>query len=422
MIKLRFATLGRAAFAFGAVALGCASVAATASPPANPIVFERMPRAVLAATGASRSSAPSMFFTASGHVYLLAATKQADKAALRLFLSNDGGDTFGDPISVTPPMDIMTHGEMAPRLARDPLQRSMYVLWEGTVDAGDALRVQHASMWAHAFSAPVTVTDKAKPSSNSFATLATAPNGDVYAAWLDGREGPNKNNTSAIFVARSTDGGVTFGKNVRVALDACPCCRPALAFAEDGTMYLGWRQDFPGDYRDMVIASSHDSGATWSQPARVNEDGWSIQGCPDSGPALAVHDGVLHVVWYTLGRSGRAQVRASSSTDGRHFAPAVTISTNVMDANHPMFASGPAPYPIVVFEGRDPGGAGFGKSHVFVTGLRGGRWSAPEAVPSGGHDLSDPVAAMRDSATIYIAATADDGKGPSVMLIRGRFR
>ena len=91
-----------------------------------------------------------------------------------------------------------------------------------------------------------------------------------------------------------------------------------------------------------------------------------------------------------------------------------------MDANHPMFASGPTVYPIVVIEGRDPGGAGFGKSHVFVTELRGGRWSAPEAVPSGGQDLSDPVAAMRDPSRIYIAATANDGKGSSVTLIRGR--
>ena len=363
-----------------------------------------------------------MFFSASGHLYLLAAVVDNDKTGLEEFVSDDGGDTFDKPVVISPPSDIMAHGEMGPRFLRDRDQQTIYALWEGgdMAGKGDQLHVAHASMFGHSFSEPVSVIDKTRPSSNGFATLGTAPNGDVYAAWLDGRDGRTSDGSNSIYVVRSTDHGATFGPNVRVAKNSCPCCRPSFAFADDGTIYVAWRQVYPGDYRDIVVASSRDSGATWSSPARVRQDGWSIRGCPDSGPSLTLRDNHLYVAWFTLGREGRDQLLVSSSDDGVHFAPPVSIARNVDDANHPKFVEGPAPYPIIVFVGRDAKGAGFGPLRPFVTSLRGGVWSAPEGVPGVKKDVYGASAVMRDPSTIFIAGTTESGNRSSVVLIRGR--
>ena len=43
------------------------------------------------------------------------------------------------------------------------------------------------------------------------------------------------------------------------------------------------------------------AGATFAKPARVSEDGWAINGCPDDGPALAADPaGGVHIVWPTV--------------------------------------------------------------------------------------------------------------------------
>jgi hypothetical protein len=51
----------------------------------------------------------------------------------------------------------------------------------------------------------------------------------------------------------------------------------------------------------MALTVSRDGGRTFSEPARVSEDRWAINGCPDDGPALAVDKtGVAHLVWPTV--------------------------------------------------------------------------------------------------------------------------
>jgi hypothetical protein len=264
------------------------------------------------------------------------------------------------------------------------------------------------------------VTDATVPFRAGFATLAAAPNGDVYSAWLDSRSGPTKDQTTDIDIARSTDGGATFGANVKVAAGVCPCCRPAFAFGDDGTAYLAWREVFPGNVRNIVVAHSSD-GVAWSAPTVVSDDTWSIVGCPDSGPTMTVVGDTLHIAWFTLGAQGHAQLRAATSSDhARSFGPATVISGNVEDANHPSFATGPAPYPIVVFEGRDPSGGGFGKIHAFVVARGPKGWSAPTAIPSDARGMTTPVAVMRDPTTLYVAGTGFDDAGPVVELVRGR--
>jgi hypothetical protein len=116
-------------------------------------------------------------------------------------------------------------------------------------------------------------------------------------------------------VARSTDGGRAFGEAAVVAQGVCECCRTRLAFGRDGVVYVAWRHQFGANVRDPAVARSDDGGATFGEPVRVAADGWLIPGCPHSGPAIAVDGaGRVHVAWHT-GAPGRAGLYHAMSDD-----------------------------------------------------------------------------------------------------------
>ena len=102
------------------------------------------------------------------------------------------------------------------------------------------------------------------------------------------------------------------GAETRVATDVCFCCKTAVAAGADGSVYVAWRHIYPPNVRDIAVARSTDGGRTFGAPVRVSEDGWAIDGCPDDGPSIAVDArGRLHVAWPTL--VAGAPARASST-------------------------------------------------------------------------------------------------------------
>lgn len=131
-----------------------------------------------------------------------------------------------------------------------------------------------------------------------------------------------------IRVARSTDAGRTFGPSSIVASGACPCCRTSLAAGADGAVYVAWRHEFEGSVRDIVVARSGDGGATFGAPVRVHEDGWVFDGCPHAGPSIAVAgDGTLHVVWFTGAQQRPGVFHAVSRDGGRTFGAPNALAT-----------------------------------------------------------------------------------------------
>jgi hypothetical protein len=274
---------------------------------------------------------------------------------------------------------IEPHGEAPPKLAwlRDGGVGALYAVGKlvpGRRFPASALRFARSDDGGRTWHAPVTVADSALFASYDFHSLHVAPDGALYAAWLDGRHG-----RSAAYVARSDDGGATWSRNVRVDMgESCPCCRTALASGDGGRLYMAWRSVLPGNVRDIVVARSDDWGATWSAPVRVHADGWVYDGCPHAGPALAVDaEGALHATWWT-GRDGRAGVWYAKSVDGaRSFGAPVAMG--VAQASRPAHAQlavgdsgrvvvawddGTRAVPRVLVRASRDGGATFGEATV----------------------------------------------------------
>ncbi len=248
---------------------------------------------------------------------------------------------------------IGAHSQAAPVVAVGP-EGTVHVVWtveyevEGRrFPASDLVHVRSTD-GGRTFSEPKPVhADPGFPTGHSFHSMTIGPDGTVYVAWLDGTahdryrmgqptapttqtardEDAHDEMESAeepgteLVVAHSIDNGQTFAVPVVVAQNACPCCRTTLDVSVEGTLTVAWRQIYDGNMRDMALARSRDGGRTFSEPVRVHADGWSLDGCPHAGPAIATDgDGTLHVLWFT-GAPEASGLRYASSVDGgRSFA------------------------------------------------------------------------------------------------------
>ena len=154
------------------------------------------------------------------------------------------------------------------------------------------------------------------------------PNGNVYLAWLDHR-GKDRSGAGAIFAA-SRDHGKTLGVNRTIDGMACLCCRPIMALAPDGGLWVAWRKTFEGNVRDVVLARSHDGGSTFSAPHLVHQDGWIFPACPHRGPSLAFDRyNRLYVAWYTEGVDEQPKLLFSTSDDqGQTFSVPLSLHTS----------------------------------------------------------------------------------------------
>lgn len=248
------------------------------------------------------------------------------------------------------PGDAAPH-EQAPAQVRVGPEGEVYVVWQNnTIVPGrrfpaSDLRFARSTDGGRSFEPAIYVNDDAggPPASHTFHDLVVAPDGTIYVSWIDGRD-PDRG--SRIRVARSSDGGRSFGPSTVVDdEEACPCCRTALALGPRGELYIAWRKVFEGSIRDIVLARSTDGGRSFGPPVRVHEDDWDFEACPHAGPAVEVDDGGrIHVAWYT-GAEGREGLWYATSDDAAaRFSPP-----------RPLLATGWAPPSLIrlaLHEGR----------------------------------------------------------------------
>jgi hypothetical protein len=319
-----------------ALVAGCKHVAATRdNAPPQPVQ--------ISAAGVDAAE-PATAVAADGTFYVAWVNHDAKQADVMLAHFNHKAEPLGSPVRVNrqPGAATAWRGDQ-PSVAVAP-KGAVYVLWTNRVEDGDKhgtdIYLSTSTDGGQSFTSEVKVNDDKAPGAHGMHSLAVAKDGRIYAAWLDERdvhapmpstkaEGHHMESNRDVYFASSTDGGRTFSANQKLASDACPCCKTALAVSPDGTLYAGWRQVLPGSYRHIAVASSTDFGTKFSKPVIVSDDRWMLQGCPVSGPSLSVDaaSGSLKVVWYAAGESGAPGVYFAESRDkGQSFSARQVLS------------------------------------------------------------------------------------------------
>ena len=229
------------------------------------------------------------------------------------------------------------------------------------------VKTAHAKHNGDAFRSAILNDDEAGPVpvAHAFATIATSPNGKVYATWIDSRSrtftgmakpestaerrkdikmrdltipesvmkmGPQTRRNfveqnSQLWMAVSEDGGKTFGENYPITeIVVCACCVPTISFLDGGdTVVVSYRYVTEDYLRDNVVIRSTDGGKTFSDPTYISEDGWVASFCPHAGSSvIADNAGRIHSLWFTGGRADadEAGIYYTYSDDaGKTFAP-----------------------------------------------------------------------------------------------------
>jgi hypothetical protein len=269
-------------------------------------------------------------------------------------VSRDSGQTFGTPVQVNKVSgEARLGGELPPRVALVPATGSgepmMTVVWNAR-DDGTQIKTTRSRDGGRTFEPPTALQTKGAPGDRGWPSLALDKNGKPHAVWLDhrglaadspstspgashsqhqkgaGYDGVAMAQKSGLYYAGA---GSPSGER-ELAKGVCYCCKTALAAGPDQAIYAAWRHVYPGNLRDIAFAISRDGGRSFSSPARVSEDGWVIEGCPDDGPAMTVDaQGVVHLAWPTVigGETPEGALLYASTRDGRTFRRPTRIPT-----------------------------------------------------------------------------------------------
>ncbi len=151
---------------------------------------------------------------------------------------------------------------------------------------------------------------------NSGGSSVAASGNSVFVAWADETPGNDE-----IFLARSADGGKTFGSPVNLSNNAGISAAPSVAVSGN-TVVVAWYDETP-ENREIFLARSTDGGKTFASPVNLsNNAGFSIS------PSVAASGNSVVVAWHDE-TPGNSEIFLSRSTDaGKTFTPPVNLSNN----------------------------------------------------------------------------------------------
>ena len=376
------------------------------------------------AVGGRVNATPSIAARGDAVVVAWGATVEGGAADVYAALSRDGGLTFGTPVRVNDvPGDARLSGEQPPHVSLVPRTgggSSIVVVWTTKATGGTRLLMTKSDDDGRTFSrsAPVPGTEAA--GNRGWEATATDGKGRVLALWLDhrelaapmaamhhegaGHEGHAAQAPEADGAAKAQMSKLYFG-SIDGALPAraltggvCYCCKAALAVGGDGTIVGAWRHVYPGNIRDIAVTVSRDGGRTFSSPARVSDDHWMLDGCPENGPSVVV-DGQsrVHVAWPTVVQGAgmpEAALFYAVSSDGHQFPPRLRLPTE-QTPRHPQMVVDAKGQPIVTWDEQQDG-----VKRVVV-----GRWQANGAASG--------------RFTREVVSTAASGSYPSIAAASG---
>ncbi|MEI8006470.1 MAG: exo-alpha-sialidase [Bacteroidota bacterium] len=139
---------------------------------------------------------------------------------------------------------------------------------------------------------------------NSYSASVAATGDMVHVVWVDYRDGA----TGEIYYKQSSDGGVSWGQDIRLTNDPDTSRRPCVAVS-DSVVHVTWYDTRYGNAK-IYYKRSADGGITWGEDTKLTND-------PDGSrmPSIAVSGSAVHLVWQD-DRYGNTEIFYKKSDDG----------------------------------------------------------------------------------------------------------
>lgn len=228
--------------------------------------------------GVGDSRFPAVATHGAGRVYVAWQDASGTGRRIRLRHSTDGGKTF-EPVRPPVPHAV---GARGPSIAVDSAG-AVNLVWQGSMKEGGGVIFARSADGGVTFSAPRRLAPGA--GERRAPVLATA-GGEIYLAWRDRVAGRWE-----ILFSRSADGGQTFSPPLNVSRTTGLANAPAIAASGRGQITVAWQDDRTGTPQ-IFVARSSDGGLTFSSPVNVS----ATSGFAHI-PALAAGPGRVFLAW-----------------------------------------------------------------------------------------------------------------------------
>lgn len=349
-------------------------------------------------------------FAPDGTLFLTWATART----VSLARSADKGAHFADPVLITPePVRMDSGPDSRPQAVADGQGRVTVAFavfqdahWNGQV------RVSRSTDGGAHFTQPQPIT--AGSPSQRFQSMLLAPDGRVFAAWLDKRNvapararGETYAGAALAFAwsgTQATD-GPAFAPARIAADDTCECCRIGLGWAAPDRPVAAFRNIFGGTVRDHALTVFQDAD-TPGPVHRVSEDNWAVAACPHHGPSLAVGAGAtIHVAWFSGGGVRKGVFVARTTDQGASFSSPVPVGDAGRQNSRPfLLAAGHSVWLAwKSFDGERT------EVRLMRSVDDGASWGAAETIAATGGGSDHPML-ISDGAAVYLSwMTRQDG-------------
>jgi hypothetical protein len=273
---------------------------------------------------------PAVRWTASGDLCMVFVRDEPGGG--RLYFAS-ARTTPGPPVAVSPAATVVAHSQTPPCLEALPDGTLVAVYAVSTTSAGTTeIRAQRSLDGGTTWSDPVRVNDDHAPGPHGWISTAVGALGRMQIVWLDARGGQQG------LVWTQTADGARFAPNRVLDPRVCFCCATKSLAGANGRVWIAYRDLEGKDLRNISIVTA-DARGSFGSPVTVSQDGWHLDGCPDSGPSLASDaTGGLWAAWFNGAAPG--VYAAFSSDGGASFAPRTLVASGSdgSPANHPEIA------------------------------------------------------------------------------------
>jgi hypothetical protein len=218
---------------------------------------------------ASDATQPQVAVDTRGNVYVVF----LQKGNVAVCASTDRGKTFGTPtVAIDAGGKARGGRQRGPRIGVDA-KGNLVVTCPLTFDKVEAakkypvteLYLTTSSDGGKTWAKPLRVNEVDRKAPEALHWMAVAPDGSAHVSWLDMRE--RKRGQDLYY---TTVRGGKVSKNVKVAEDVCECCAPGLAVDDKGNPVVAYREGGPKESRELFAMRSTDGGASFGKAVRLN--------------------------------------------------------------------------------------------------------------------------------------------------------
>lgn len=252
--------------------------------------------------------------------------------------SDDNGQHFSSPLRINPTAQkISVWPENPPAIAIGQNGR-IHILYYADEAQRSTSFYSYSDDGGHSFSQPTLVSDHADSAMHYMDRMLLDKTDKVYLFWHDRRhellDQQLGSGVLSLYYAVSDNLHPEF-YNRFISNGICSCCRTATALAPNNKPLLLARMVFPDGVREHALIRM-DNNDKWSKPIRVTADRWTIEACPEHGPALAVDThGRAHIVWFTLGNVRQGIFYAQTDDFGINVSEPMALGKRERLPGHP---------------------------------------------------------------------------------------